>query len=97
MGVELLHQQGDHLLGERIHRHRIDVFRFDQRERIGQFVGRMGQLFDQISQLGFGSAATQIASQQQPQHNGCGEQDREQDRKTGVSVHRVFVGFMGRS
>ena len=62
MGVEFLHQQGNHLLGERIHRHRIDVFRFDQRERIGQFVGRMGQLFDQVPQLGFGSVATQIAS-----------------------------------
>ena len=62
MGVQLPHEQRNDVLGERIHRHRIDVFRFDQRERIGQFVGRMGQLFDQVPQLGFGSVATQIAS-----------------------------------
>ena len=86
MRIQLLDQQRYDMFGQRIHRHRIDILVLDQRERVGQFVGRQGHLPEHAFDLRSGAVAAHVLSQQQAQYDARCQQQREED-----GVFRIFV------
>ena len=91
MGVKLLDQQRNDMLGERVHRHGVDVLVLDERKRIGQFVRRQRQTADHALELRRRAVAAQILSQQQAGDHARGQQQGKKHRVFGISVHHLFL------
>ena len=89
MGVQLPHEQRNDVLGERIHRHRIDVAVLDERQRIGQFVGRHGHVAQHPPDLRRRVVPSEILAEQDAQHDARRQDQRENHRMFRISVHRM--------
>ena len=87
VGIELLDQQRDDVLGKRIHGYRIDILVLDERKRIGEFVGGQRHLAEHPFDLRSGAVAAHVLPQQQPQHNTRCQQQREEDGVFRVLIH----------
>ena len=91
VGIELLDQHRDDVLGQRIHRHRIDILVLDQRERIGEFVVGQRHAAEHALELRGRGIAAQILAQQQAQNHPRGQQQREEDGMFRVFIHHIMA------
>ena len=91
MGVELLDQQRNDMLGEGVHRHGIDILILDQRQRIGQLVRGQRHAAEHALELRSGGIASQILSQHEAQDHPRGQQQREKDGAFRILIHYLFL------
>ena len=74
VGVELLHEQRQYLLGDRIHIERVDILVLDQCHRAVELVVGRSQVRDHATELRLGRTATHRLSDDQTHDYGYGQQ-----------------------
>lgn len=88
MGVELADQKRDDMLGERIHRHRVDVLVLDERKGLQEFA--VGTLLGQ-KRLRHARMAPGIKPQRRTGDHPGRQQQREDNGPYGIVVHYLFL------
>ena len=88
MGVELADQKWDDMLGERIHRHRVDVLVLDERKGLQKFA--VGTLLGQ-KRLRHARMASGIEPQRRTGDYPGRQQQREDNGPYGIVVHYLFL------
>ena len=79
------------MLGECIHRNRIDIFALDECQRMGQLILRAGHLLQQPTQAVGTAVAPQVVAEEEAADDACGQQQRIENRAERVASHYLFL------